>query len=46
LNYLEIKNKTQPGHEPQTGTLIRFNRKSVTVITDNGGPLERGPGAD
>ena len=25
------------GHEPQTGTLTRFNRKSVTVITDNGG---------
>ena len=24
-------------HEPQTGTLTRFNRKSVTVITDNGG---------
>jgi len=25
------------GHEPQTGTLTRFNQKSVTVITDNGG---------
>jgi hypothetical protein len=25
------------GHESQTGTLTRFNRKSVTVITDNGG---------
>ena len=25
------------GHEPQIGTLTRFNRKSVTVITDNGG---------
>lgn len=25
------------GHGPQTGTLTRFNRKSVTVITDNGG---------
>lgn len=25
------------GHEPQTGTLTRFNRKSVTIITDNGG---------
>ncbi|MBI4237711.1 MAG: hypothetical protein HY696_04750 [Deltaproteobacteria bacterium] len=25
------------GHEPQAGTLTRFNRKSVTVITDNGG---------
>lgn len=23
--------------EPQTGTLTRFNRKSVTVIADNGG---------
>lgn len=25
------------GREPQTGTLTRFNQKSVTVITDNGG---------
>lgn len=25
------------GHEPQTGTLTRFNQKSVTVITDNSG---------
>lgn len=25
------------GHDSQTGTLTRFNRKSVTVITDNGG---------
>lgn len=25
------------GHEPQTGILTRFNRKSVTVIADNGG---------
>lgn len=25
------------GHEPQMGTLTRFNQKSVTVITDNGG---------
>ena len=25
------------GHEPQTGTLTRFNQQSVTVITDNGG---------
>ena len=25
------------GHGSQTGTLTRFNRKSVTVITDNGG---------
>lgn len=26
-----------PGHESQTGILTRFNRKSVTVIADNGG---------
>ncbi len=25
------------GHEPQIGILTRFNRKSVTIITDNGG---------
>lgn len=25
------------GHERLTGTLTRFNRKSVTVIADNGG---------
>lgn len=25
------------GHEPQSGILTRFNRKSVTIITDNGG---------
>ncbi|PIU57781.1 MAG: hypothetical protein COS89_03650 [Deltaproteobacteria bacterium CG07_land_8_20_14_0_80_38_7] len=25
------------GHEEQIGTLTRFNRKTVTVITDNGG---------
>ena len=31
------------GHEPQTGTLTRFNRKSVTVITDNGGHCNVAP---
>ncbi|MFH1829892.1 MAG: hypothetical protein ABH871_03850 [Pseudomonadota bacterium] len=25
------------GHGEQTGTLTRFNKKTVTVITDNGG---------